>query len=36
MRECVFIGAGRTGNARARKEKGLFRNVRPDEPLTTV
>ena len=27
--ECVFIDAVRTANARAHKEKGWFRNVRP-------
>jgi acetyl-CoA acyltransferase len=34
--ECVFIDAVRTANARAHKEKGWFRNVRPDELLTAV
>jgi acetyl-CoA acetyltransferase family protein len=34
--ECVFIDAVRTANARAHKEKGWFRKVRPDELLTAA
>ncbi len=36
MRECVFIDAVRTPNARAHAEKGWFKKVRPDELLTAV
>ncbi len=36
VRECVFIDSVRTPNARAHNEKGWFREVRPDELLTTV
>lgn len=36
MKECVFIDGIRTANARAHKEKGWFRNVRPDELLSTL
>lgn len=36
MKECVIIDGIRTANARAHKEKGWFRNKRPDELLTTV
>lgn len=33
IRECVVIDGVRTANARAHKEKGWFRNWRPDELL---
>jgi len=36
MKECVIIDGVRTANARAHKEKGWFRNVRPDELLIKV
>ena len=36
MQECVFIDGIRTPNGRAHKDKGWFRNVRPDELLTEV
>ncbi|HOW82696.1 MAG TPA: thiolase family protein [Spirochaetota bacterium] len=36
MRECVFIDGVRTPNGRAHREKGWFRNLRPDELLTEV
>lgn len=36
MRECVFIDGVRTANARAHKDKGWFRNRRPDELLSSV
>ncbi|MBN1663618.1 MAG: thiolase family protein [Deltaproteobacteria bacterium] len=36
MKECVFIDGIRTANARAHKEKGWFRNVRPDETLSAL
>jgi len=36
MRECVIIDGVRTANARAHKDKGWFRNKRPDELLTAV
>jgi acetyl-CoA acetyltransferase family protein len=36
MKECVFIDGVRTANARAHKEKGWFKNVRPDELLTAL
>lgn len=35
MKECVIIDGIRTANARAHAEKGWFRNVRPDELLTS-
>jgi len=34
MQECVFIDGVRTPNGRAHREKGWFRNLRPDELLT--
>jgi len=34
MKECVFIDGVRTPNGRAHKDKGWFRNIRPDELLT--
>ncbi len=36
MQECVFIDGIRTPNGRAHKDKGWFRNLRPDELLTEV
>ncbi len=36
MRECVFIDGVRTPNGRAHREKGWFRNIRPDELLSEV
>ncbi len=36
MEEAVFIDGVRTPNGRAHKDKGWFRNVRPDELLTYV
>lgn len=36
MQECVFIDGVRTPNGRAHKDKGWFRNIRPDELLTEV
>ena len=36
MKECVFIDGVRTANVRAHAEKGWFRDVRPDEMLSTV
>ncbi len=36
MEECVFIDAIRTPNGRAHKDKGWFRELRPDELLTYV
>ena len=36
IRECVLVDGVRTANARAHKEKGWFRNLRPDELLTYV
>lgn len=36
LKECVFIDAVRTANARAHAEKGWFRHKRPDELLTKV
>jgi acetyl-CoA acetyltransferase family protein len=36
MQECVFIDGVRTPNGRAHKDKGWFRNIRPDELLTRV
>ncbi|MBN1382029.1 MAG: thiolase family protein [Deltaproteobacteria bacterium] len=36
MKECVFIDGIRTANARAHKEKGWFKNVRPDQLLETL
>lgn len=36
LNECVFIDGVRTANARAHNEKGWFRDVRPDELLSTV
>ena len=36
LKECVFIDGVRTANSRAHKEKGWFRDVRPDELLTAV
>jgi acetyl-CoA acetyltransferase family protein len=36
MQECVFIDGVRTPNGRAHKDKGWFRNIRPDELLTKV
>lgn len=36
LQECVIIDGVRTANARAHKEKGWFRQVRPDQLLTAV
>ena len=36
MKECVLIDGVRTANARAHKEKGWFRNVRPEILLINV
>ena len=36
LKECVFIDGIRTPNARAHAEKGWFREVRPDELLTSI
>lgn len=36
MRECVIVDGLRTPNGRAHKDKGWFRNKRPDELLTAV
>jgi len=36
MEECVFIDGVRTPNGRAHREKGWFRNQRPDELLTSI
>jgi len=36
MKECVIIDGVRTPNGRAHKDKGWFRNKRPDELLTAV
>ena len=36
IKECVLVDGVRTANARAHKEKGWFRNLRPDELLTYV
>lgn len=36
MEECVFIDGVRTPNGRAHRDKGWFRNLRPDELLTAV
>jgi acetyl-CoA acyltransferase len=36
MKECVIIDGVRSANARAHKEKGWFRNVRPEELLIKV
>ncbi|MBI5897034.1 MAG: thiolase family protein [Desulfobacterales bacterium] len=36
MQDCVFIDGVRTPNGRAHKDKGWFRNIRPDELLTEV
>jgi len=36
IRECVLVDGVRTANARAHKEKGWFRNLRPDELLSYV
>lgn len=36
MRECVIIDGIRTANARAHKEKGWFRNIRPEDLLIKV
>jgi len=36
IKECVLVDGVRTPNARAHKEKGWFRNLRPDELLTHV
>ena len=36
MKECVVIDGVRSANARAHKEKGWFRNVRPDELLIRI
>ncbi|MBN2158506.1 MAG: thiolase family protein [Spirochaetes bacterium] len=36
MEEAVFIDGVRTPNGRAHKEKGWFRNIRPDEMLSVV
>ena len=36
MEECVFIDGLRSPNGRAHKDKGWFRNLRPDELLSEV
>jgi acetyl-CoA acetyltransferase family protein len=36
MQECVIIDGVRTPNGRAHQDKGWFRNIRPDELLTSV
>ena len=36
LRECVFVDGIRTPNARAHKDKGWFRDVRPDELLSVL
>ncbi len=36
MKECVVIDGVRSANARAHKDKGWFRNVRPEELLIKV
>lgn len=36
MKECVLVDGVRTPNGRAHKEKGWYRNIRPDELLTIV
>ena len=36
MKECVVIDGVRSANVRAHKDKGWFRNVRPDEVLIKV
>jgi len=36
MKECVVIDGVRSANARAHKDKGWFRNVRPEELLIQV
>lgn len=36
MKECVIVDGVRTPNGRAHKDKGWFRNKRPDELMTAV
>ncbi|MFY9114803.1 MAG: thiolase family protein [Dethiobacteria bacterium] len=36
MRECVIVDGMRSANTRAHREKGWFKNRRPDELLTAV
>ena len=36
MKECVIIDGVRSANARAHKEKGWFRNVRPEQLLINI
>ncbi|MBI5604910.1 MAG: thiolase family protein [Deltaproteobacteria bacterium] len=36
MKECVIVDGLRTPNGRAHKDKGWFRNKRPDELITAV
>ena len=36
MKECVVIDGVRSANARAHKDKGWFRNVRPEQVLIEV
>ena len=36
MKECVIVDGIRTANARAHKEKGWFRNLRPEDLLIKV
>ena len=36
LKECVLVDGVRTPNGRSHKEKGWFRNIRPDELLTYV
>ena len=36
MKECVLVDGIRSANARAHKEKGWFRNVRPEILLINV
>ncbi len=36
MKECVVIDGVRSANARAHKDKGWFRNLRPDGLLIQV
>ena len=36
MKECVVVDGVRSANARAHKDKGWFRNIRPEEVLIKV
>jgi hypothetical protein len=33
MKECVIVDGVRSANARAHKDKGWFRNIRPEQLL---